>query len=344
MPDSTEGTLAPTSGSAPAGSAPAGSAPAGSAPAGSAPAGADRDGTVRAERVPLTEAERAAAFTTGRAPVDRAAALRAGSTPIPRRFFLWVAVAFALLGLGGLIGEKLIGTGGISALNSVPTTTLAGTGGSFPSAPATPDTPAPPDARPVDATPSAVTGLTHLTARSAPAVSSLQDQVGADWSLTDARGKAVVLTFFNAECDDICPVLATEITQADQLLGARRSAVDFVVVNTDPLETSLAPSPPALTQTHLDGISNVTFLNGSLSELSSVWKRYGITVEVNPTVRLASHTEAMFFIDGQGRLRLEATPFANENSLGVYSLDPATIHSFAQGVADSAGRLARRAS
>jgi protein SCO1/2 len=292
----------------------------------------------------LSEAERAAAFTTGTSPVDRAAALRAGSTPIPRRFFLWVAVAFAALGLGGVVGEKLIGSAGISALTSVPTTTLAGTGRSFPVAPATPDTPTPPAARPVDATPSAVTGLIQLTARPAPAVSTLQDQAGANWNLADARGKVVVLTFFNAECDDICPVLADEITQADQLLGARRRSVDFVVVNSDPLETSLAPSPPALTQTHLDGISNVTFLNGPLTALSSVWKHYGITVELNPTTRVSSHTEAMYFVDRQGQLRLEATPFANENSLGVYSLDPTTIHSFAEGMADSAGRLAGRTS
>jgi protein SCO1/2 len=294
-------------------------------------------------QTPLSEAEREAAFTTGRAPVDRTAALQAGSTPIPRRFFVWVAVGFAVLGIGGLIGEKVIGTGGISALTSVPTTTLAGTGGSFPTAPATPDTPTPPDAPPVDATPTAVTGLIHLTARAAPPL-DLQDQGGSAWDLARARGKVVVLTFFNAECNDICPVLADEITQADQLLGTRRSGVEFVVVNSDPLETSLAPSPPALTQTHLDGIPNVVFLNGPLTALGTVWKHYGVTVEVNPTVRLASHTEAMFFIDRRGQLRMEATPFANESSLGLYSLDPSTTHSFAEGMADSAGQLARRTS
>ena len=302
------------------------------------------DSGPESERTPLTEAERSAVFRTGQVPVDRAAALRAGSTPIPKKFFLWVVLAFAVLGIGGVIGEKLIGSGGISALTSVPTTTLAGSNGSFPSAPSTPDTPTPPDAPPVDATPTAVAGLITLTRKPAPAVSLLQDQAGTTWSLAEAKGKVVVLTFFNAECDDICPVEAAEITQADQLLGQQRSAVDFVVVNTDPLETSLAPTPSALTLTHLDAVPNVTFLNGSLTELSTVWKHYGITVELNPTVRVATHTEAMYVIDRKGRLRLEATPFANENALGVYSLDPATIHSFAEGMADSASRLATRTS
>ena len=298
------------------------------------------DSGPESERTPLTEAERSAVFRTGQVPVDRAAALRAGSTPIPKKFFLWVVLAFAVLGIGGVIGEKLIGSGGISALTSVPTTTLAGSNGSFPSG----DRQGGPVSGEVDATPTAVTGLITLTRKPAPAVSLLQDQAGTTWSLAEAKGKVVVLTFFNAECDDICPVEAAEITQADQLLGQQRSAVDFVVVNTDPLETSLAPTPSALTLTHLDAVPNVTFLNGSLTELSTVWKHYGITVELNPTVRVATHTEAMYVIDRKGRLRLEATPFANENALGVYSLDPATIHSFAEGMADSASRLATRTS
>ena len=67
-----------------------------------------------------------------------------------------------------------------------------------------------------------------------------------------------MLTFVNAECNDICPVLADEIAQADRLLGPRAASVDFVVVNTDPLETSLVVTPPVLTRTGLGGLPNVT--------------------------------------------------------------------------------------
>ena len=71
-----------------------------------------------------------------------------------------------------------------------------------------------------------------------------------------------MVTFLNAECNDICPVLADEITQADRLLGPERRPVQFVVVNTDPLETSLVVTPPALTRTGLGGLPNVTYLTG----------------------------------------------------------------------------------
>ena len=278
----------------------------------------------------MSEAERAEAFSSGRAPIDRTAALRAGTVPVPRKFVLWVIVGFAVLGLGGLAAEHFVGNAGVGSAITTPLTTLAGTAPpSIATAPAGPS---------VGASPAAVIGLKHLTPTPAPAL-DLTDQHGAAWNLGQVRGKVVVVTFMNAECNDICPVVADEITQADQLLGARASSVHFVVANTDPLETSLAVTPPALTLTGLGSLSNVTFVTGSLSDLSRVWKAYGVTVAVSNTTRLVTHSDVMYFIDPRGGLALRATPFGNEDSAGAYRLDPTTIHTFAQGVATAAAGL-----
>jgi cytochrome oxidase Cu insertion factor (SCO1/SenC/PrrC family) len=289
----------------------------------------------------LSESERAAAFATGKAPIDRASALRAGSVPVPRKFIRLVIVAFAVLGVGGILAEKLIGNAGVGALISTPVTTLAGTGGTGRSvtgggAPYT--SPTQPNVPAVGASPGAVIGLTRLGGKQAPPI-SLQSQNGATWTLSDARGKVVVLTFINAECNDICPVLAKEIIEADRLLGDRRADVDFVVINSDPLETSLTPVPPALTQTGLNAVTNVTFLNGSLTDLSTVWKRYGVTVALDNTDRVVTHNDVMYFVTPAGSLRLSASPFANESTVGTYSLEPTVIHTFARGVADAAAGL-----
>lgn len=291
-------------------------------------------------RAPLSAAQRATALSTGRAPVDRAAALRAGSVPVPRRFVLWIIVGFAVLGLGGIAAEKLIGNAGVGALISTPVTTLAGTG---PAPVASPTDPVPPGAPAIDASPSAVIGLTRLTTRPAPPLDLLAPG-GADWTLSADRGRAVVVTFFNAECDDICPVLSQEITEADKLLGPGRTEVEFVVVNSDPLETALAPAPPSLTQTGLTSLPNVTFLNGPIGDLSRVWKSYGITVAVDNSTRVVTHNDTMYFVNPDGDLKFSASPFANEDSLGIYSLQPSVIHSFAEGVAETAGHLVRRTS
>ena len=153
------------------------------------------------------------------------------------------------------------------------------------------------------------------------------------------RGKVVLVTFVNAECNDICPVLAEEISEADQLLGTRASSVHFVIVNTDPLETSLAVTPPVLTRTGLGGLANVTFLTGPLARLSRVWEAYGVTVAVSNTTRLVTHNDVLDFINQEGKLTLQATPFGNEDALGAYSLEPATIHTFALGTANAAAGL-----
>jgi len=286
----------------------------------------------RTPRTTLSEAERAAAFSSGAAPVDRRAAFRAGSVPVPRRFILWIVAAFAVLGLGGVAAEHFIGNAGVQSIVTTPATTLAGTAASAPSVPNPPSGPA------VGASPAAVLGLHHMVPGPAPSV-DLTDEHGSRWTLSDARGEVVVLTFFNAECDDICPVLAEEITQADRLMGARASSAAFVVVNTDPLETSLVAPPPALTRTGLGTLGNATFLTGSLGQLSRVWKAYGVSVAVSNTTRLVDHNDVMYFIDSHGRFALEATPFGNEDSFGVYSLDPTTVHTFAEGVADAATGL-----
>ena len=311
-------------------SAPSGSGAPGPGATESAPSGVPTPTEGTSPRPGLSEAERAAAFSSGRAPLDRSAALRAGSTPVPRKFVLWVIVAFAVLGLGGLAAEHFVGNAGVGSAITTPLTTLAGTAPpSIATAPAGPS---------VGASPAAVIGLKHLTPNPATAL-DLTDQQGAVWNLGQVRGKVVVVTFMNAECNDICPVLADEVTQADQLLGARASSVHFVVVNTDPLETSLAVTPPALTLTGLGSLPDVTFVTGSLSDLIRVWKAYGVTVAVSNTTRLVTHNDVMYFIDPGGGLALRATPFGNEDSAGAYRLDPTTIHTFAQGVATAAAGL-----
>jgi cytochrome oxidase Cu insertion factor (SCO1/SenC/PrrC family) len=117
--------------------------------------------------------------------------------------------------------------------------------------------------------------------------------------------------------------------------------VAFVVVNTDPLETSLSVTPPVLSQTGLGALPNVTFLTGSLRDLSRVWKAYGVTVALSNTTHLVTHNDIMEFVGPAGRFAEQATPFGNEDTFGVYSLDPATIHRFAEGVATTARGLIR---
>ncbi len=252
-------------------------------------------------------------------------AFRSGRTPIPRSLILWTALVIAALGLGGTALERVLGNG--ASASSIPTTTLVGTGP--PSSQIAPTVPS------LGGSLDRFMGLKRLSSSPAPIIDGLSGPTMRPWTLYGAQGKVVVLTFFDVDCHDICPVLSEEIKQADAALGASAATTEFVVINTNPSATKVETSPPALTTGGLDALHNVIFLNGELPHLNASWVSYGVQVAVaaNGTTL---HNDVMYFIDPQGRLRTLALPFANQAPNGSYSLPGEEISRFAAGIASTA--------
>jgi protein SCO1/2 len=268
---------------------------------------------------------------------ERAAAFSAKEPKIPRKFSVIAVVALAVLTVGGVLGERLLSSIG---LNPDATPTVSST---TPTAPtpviAPPQTP--PSIPEVGAPLVEFLGITKLPERPAPAL-SLEDQHGRSVSLADERGDVVVLTFFDAPCQDICPILSAELVRAATDLGPEGSRVVFLTVDTDPLALSAAPATAAATHDGLGAVATWHFLTSNLDTLDAVWRAYGVSVNVSQTSQLVAHNDVMYFIDPNGRLRYEATPFADESSTGVFSLAPASITRWGQGIATYAEKLVGR--
>jgi cytochrome oxidase Cu insertion factor (SCO1/SenC/PrrC family) len=271
---------------------------------------------------------------TGPPVVDRVAAFSASATEpaVPRRFVYWVLAGAAVLGLGGLGVERLFSSTGLNpapapAARSTPTT-IAATPAPVPSG----------QSQELGASLPIYMDLASLRATAAPAF-SLIDQSGRPSSLAGQTGKAVVLTFFNGPCDDICPVLAAEIRLADADLGPAAAKVEFVTVNTDPQALAVSGLAAAV-QSGLGTLPNWQMVTGPAGTLNAVWKSYGISITVAPRTGTQAHNEAIYFVDPSGRERYRATPFANESASGIYSLPPADIARWGTGIATYAGRLA----
>ena len=285
------------------------------------------DVTAGPERAPdalgdeLSEEQRAAAFAP-RESSARIAALRAGRTPIPPKFIWWVVAAFMVLGVGGGVAERYVGNFGAASTAFVTPTTSPILGAAT--------------SRVSDQ----ILGLKGLN-NAAASPFTLQDQFGRPWSLAGARGKVVVLTFYNVNCNDVCPVLGTEIKEATALLGANAAKVDFVIINTDPLHLGPTSSPRALSVPGLESNGSTFFLTGTLPHLNSIWTRYGVSIKVISHTNAVVHNNVMYFIDASGRLRLQAIPFGNESRTGTYTLGTHDIRQFAQGVAATASSLIR---
>jgi protein SCO1/2 len=269
---------------------------------------------------------------------ERAAALRRTEPKMPHNFALIVLAIFAVLGLGGVLGEHLLSSVGLnpasttSSSSTVPRPVTAGT------AVVAPPQASPSSAQEVGATLPAFMGITTMAGTPAPAF-TLVDQSGTAVSLAHERGDAVVVTFFDSSCQDICPVISAELRQADDDLGPEATHVVFLTVNTDPLVLSAAPAAAAAAGTGLGALTNWHFLTSSLGNLNTVWKAYGVAVTVAPASKLAAHNDVMYFIDPAGRLRYRATPFANETSSGAFNLSPTDVARWGQGIATYTRRL-----
>ncbi len=156
-------------------------------------------------------------------------------------------------------------------------------------------------------------GCSELGSGASPAF-TLSDQFGNPVSLREFKGKVVVLGFMDPVCTKICPLVSDEFIRADRMLGAEASNVAFVGVNVNQFHESRA-SVRAYSQTRgLSGLPNWHFVTGTTDQLKPVWDAYHVAVIPNSTGDVV-HTSILYFIDPQGRLRLDALPIQSKVSI-----------------------------
>src|SRR5579859_7927680 len=127
----------------------------------------------------------------------------------------------------------------------------------------------------------------------------LVNQFGQPMSLSQFRGKVVMLAFEDSQCTTVCPLTTQSMLQAKQLLGAAGEGVQLLGVDANPDATTVAD---VLAYSRAHGMVNQwDFLTGSLAQLKSVWGAYHIAVQVEQGQ--IDHTPALFVIDQQGRER-----------------------------------------
>lgn len=139
----------------------------------------------------------------------------------------------------------------------------------------------------------------------------LIDQDGQSFRLSDHHGKVVLVFFGYTNCPDVCPLTLSDFKLIKADLDEQTDQVSFVFVTVDPerdtqerLKAYLANFDPAFVG-----------LTGSLSELESVWKAYGVYQAKQDTGSaagyLVDHTARTYAIDKNGDLRL-TYPFEME--------------------------------
>jgi cytochrome oxidase Cu insertion factor (SCO1/SenC/PrrC family) len=240
---------------------------------------------------------------------------------VPKKF-LWGAIAvLVVLGLGGQAVEHYFGNLGLPT-SSGPTTTFT-----TPTTSSTNHTTTTTSG--VSSADAAFIGLKPIGTAQAPGF-TLTDQHGRTYGTRQARGQTTLITFFNKNCNDICPVLGAELKNLLGELGAKASTINIIIVNTDPFSYGASSDPLALTDTGLASDANVHFVTGSVASLSVVWKNYGVEVKVGARASQVAHNSVIYFVSPTSRLTAFATPFAQESKAGEFSLGTREIRRFAQ--------------
>ena len=175
-------------------------------------------------------------------------------------------------------------------------------------------------------------GLSPVPPKAAPDF-TLVDQNGQQLSMAGLRGKAVVLTFMDPHCVDICPIVSQEFLDAYHNLGASATNVVFVAVNVN----SFYPSVPAVasfsTAHRLSTIPSWHFVTGSVADMQQVWDAYHITVAAKSASADIVHTSIIYFIDPTGQERFVAAPAVDYTTDGTAYLPTNEITAWGQGIA-----------
>lgn len=127
----------------------------------------------------------------------------------------------------------------------------------------------------------------------------LVNQFGQPMSLSQFRGKVVLLGFEDSECTTVCPLTTRSMVLAKELLGKAGDSVRLLGVDANPDAIGIS-DVMAYSRAH-GMINQWDFLTGSAAQLKSVWKSYHIAAQIESGE--IDHTPALYVIDQQGKLQ-----------------------------------------
>ncbi len=127
---------------------------------------------------------------------------------------------------------------------------------------------------------------------------------GQPASLSDFRGKLVLLYFGYTFCPDVCPATLSEVTKAMKLLGDKAERVQVIMVSVDPLRDT-----PEKLGEYMQHFSPAYLgLTGSEDEIARAAAAYGVFYEKHAgsaaSGYLVDHTATVTVIDEEGYVKL----------------------------------------
>lgn len=146
---------------------------------------------------------------------------------------------------------------------------------------------------------------------------SLTDHTGKPRTLSDFRGRVVVVFFGYVHCPDVCPTTLAELKSVVDGLGEDGKRIQVLFVTVDPERDTQAVLSQYVPAFHPSFIG----LHGSADQLARTAKEFKVFFQKAPGSRpdnyTVDHTAGSYVYDPEGRIRL----FANHGRVGELAGD-----------------------
>lgn len=133
---------------------------------------------------------------------------------------------------------------------------------------------------------------------------TLTSNTGQQVSLSDFRGKLVLLYFGYTFCPDVCPTTLAEIAAAMKILGKNAGDVQVIMISVDPERDT--PAKLAEYVAHFD--PRFLGVTGTPEKIAEIATLYGIFYQKNEgsdaTGYLIDHTATVTVVDQDGHVKL----------------------------------------
>lgn len=130
----------------------------------------------------------------------------------------------------------------------------------------------------------------------------LRNYNGEAVNLASYRGKAVLVTFLYTHCPDVCPLIASNLRVAQEMMGSSESArVQVIAVSVDPRGDTPKTVAAFLARHGMTG--RMKYLIGSARELAPVWKAWHVgSAQDLEQPQFVNHTAIVYGIDAAGKM------------------------------------------
>lgn len=143
-------------------------------------------------------------------------------------------------------------------------------------------------------------GTLTLPPRQAPAI-DLRNYRGKRVTLSEYRGKAVLVTFLYANCPDVCPLIASNLRVALNLLGAKAADAQVIAVSVDPRGDTPAAVGRFLRAHEM--AARMQYLIGSAAELARTWSAWKVGSQREAgQPELVAHSALVYGVSASGKL------------------------------------------